>query len=206
VKHSVRFDALGTHLDWSLQGVFARQIDWFWSNMEKGFVLWHPSQHEPLTWPVPPRHGDPVGAIHRAPQTWKDGRRQDLYIRFENLDWVRPDLRDVIRHRHVIIVAGLGLGEEALKAADPMGYRLHQWTQTDDGVVGQSSALPTRVPESPEQGGVWAAHCAEEIGNWEVFLPDLYRLWQVVEEGPRNPFTDLSVDGEGRAARYRFQT
>lgn len=204
MRQSVSFDDLGTHLDWELEGVFARQIDWFWSNMEKGFVLWHPEEHEPLSWPVPPEHGNPIGAIHNAPQTWKDGRRQDLYIRFEALEWVRPELRDGICHEHVIIVAGLGLGAAALEVADPMGYRLHQWTQTDRGVCGKSSALPTRVPETREQGAVWAAHCAEEIGNWQVFLPDLYRLYRVVTDTRRNPFADLSVDGRGRAARYRF--
>lgn len=51
-------DARGTHFDWSLDGVTPRMIDWFWSNIEKGFMLWHPEQHEALEWPVPPRHGD----------------------------------------------------------------------------------------------------------------------------------------------------
>jgi hypothetical protein len=73
-------------------------IDWFWSNMEKGFVLWHPEQHEPMEWPVPPVHGQPLGAIHNAPQTWDDGRRQNLYIRFERLEDVKPEVRDVIVH------------------------------------------------------------------------------------------------------------
>jgi len=65
---TVEHDALGTHFDWQLDGVTPRMIDWFWSNMEKGFVLWHPEQHESLEWPVPPRHGDPLGAVHNAPQ------------------------------------------------------------------------------------------------------------------------------------------
>ena len=35
-------DGLGTHFDWTLDGVTPRMINWFWSNMEKSFVLWHP--------------------------------------------------------------------------------------------------------------------------------------------------------------------
>lgn len=202
MEYTVTHDDLGTHLDWSLEGVNAHEIDWFWSNMEKAFILWHPEQHEPLSWPVPPVHGNPLGAIHNAPQTWDDGRRQDLYIRFEHMKDVPAEQRSVIDHEHVIIVGGLGFGEEALAKADPMGYRLHQWSKSDTGVIGRSSALPTRMPETVEQGKTWAAHCGEEIGNWEVFLPQLYRLYQVVTDTRRNPFTDLSVTGKGSDAVY----
>jgi hypothetical protein len=203
VEYTVRHDALGTHLDWRLEGVTARMIDWFWSNMEKGFILWHPEQHEPLVWAVAPRHGNPLGAIHIAPQTWNDGRRQNLYIRFERLEDVPAEIRDRIVYEHVVIVAGLGLGEECLVRPDPMGYRLHQWQKTDEGVVGKSSAIGTRKKETVEEGKVWAAHCAEEVGNWAVFLPQIYKLYQVVTDTARNPCADLSVEGRGRTARYR---
>ena len=184
---TVEHDALGTHFDWQLDGVTPRMIDWFWSNMEKGFVLWHPEQHESLEWPVPPRHGDPLGAIHNAPQTWDDGVRQDLYIRFARLEDVDPEIRDVITHDHVMIVAGLGLSREELERDDPLGYRVHQWSASDTGVVGRSSGIGRRKPEDEAAGKVWAAHAAEEIANWEVFLPTLYRLWRVVGEGSAEP-------------------
>ena len=92
---TVEDDALGTHFDWQHDGVTPRMIDWFWSNMEKGFVLWHPEQHEYLEWPVRPH---------------------------------------------------------------------------DSGVAGRSSGIGRRKPEDEEAGRVWAAHAAEEIANWEVFL------------------------------------
>lgn len=204
MENTVTHDAMGTHLDWRLEDVTARMIDWFWSNMEKGFVLWHPEQHEPLQWAVSPQHGNPVGSIHIAPQTWSDGRRQNLYIRFEKLEDVPAAVRDYIVYEHVVIVAGLGLGEECLANPDPMGYRLHQWEKTDYGVVGKSSGIGTRKKETVEDGKVWAAHCAQEIGNWAVFLPRLYQLYKVVEDPRRNPYADLSVAGRGREARYRF--
>lgn len=202
MEYTVSHDALGTHIDWSLDDVTARQIDWFWSNMEKGFILWHPEQHETLLWPRPPRHGDLRGAIHNAPQTWDDGRRQDLYIRFEPLDTVAPHIRDVICHRHVIVVAGIGLSLDEMQQGEPWGYRIHQWTASDRGVTGKSSAIGTRRPETADEGKVWAAHAMQEVGNWEVFLPRLYDLYKVVKDPRRNPFTDLSVEGTGRAARY----
>jgi hypothetical protein len=202
MKYTVSHDAIGTHIDWELEGVTAREIDWFWSNMEKGMILWHPSQHEPMEWAVPVKHGDPRGSIHIAPQTWSDGQRQNLYIRFEHLEDLDPRHRDYICHTHVASVAGLGLGAECLEKPDPMGFRIHQWTPSDAGVTGKSTAIGARKKEGIEEGKVWAAHAAEEIGNWEVFLPDLYRLYKVVTDVKRNPYADLSVTGKGREARY----
>ncbi|WP_323000237.1 hypothetical protein [Castellaniella sp.] len=203
MKYTVSQDAMGTHIDWEHEGVTAHMIDWFWSNMEKGFILWHPEQHEPLEWAVPPQHGNPIGSIHIAPQTWDDGRRQNLYIRFEKLEDVPAEVRDYLVYEHVVIVAGLGLGEECLVNPDPMGYRIHQWQKTDSGVVGKSSGIGTRRKETPEDGRIWAAHCAQEIGNWGHFLPQLHTLYKVVTDTRRNPFADLSVDGKGRDAVYR---
>ncbi len=199
----IEHDALGTHFNWQLDGVTPRMIDWFSSNMEKGFVLWHPEQHEPLEWPVPPQHGNPLGAIHNAPQTWGDGRRQDLYIRFERLQEVPPEVRDVIVHEHVMVVAGLGLSEEEMRRGDPMGYRVHQSSAAAGGVNGRSSGVGRRKPEDAVAGKVWAAHAAQEVANWEVFLPTLYQLYRVVTDTRRNLITDWSVAGRGREARYR---
>jgi hypothetical protein len=203
LDRDVTQDDLGTHLTWRHDGVTARMIDWFWSNMEKAFLLWHPSQHEPLTWVVPPRDGDPVGSVHLAPQTWSDGTRQNLYIRLEDPATLPPRVRDVVDHEHCAVVAGLGFGPESLEVAEPMGYRVHQWSPSDDGVVGRSSAIGATKAETPEEGLVWAAHCAEEVGNWGVFLPVLYGLYRVVEDPRWNPFADLSVQGRGESLRYR---
>jgi hypothetical protein len=201
-SYKVSYDGVATHLDWQHEGVTARMIDWFWSNMEKCFILWHPEQHEELEWMVRPKQGNPLGAIHNAPQTWSDGRRQNLYIRQEAFDWVLPEARDYIIYDHVAIVAGLGLEESCLKDPQPMGYRIHQWQKSDDGVVGRSTAYGTRKKETEADGQVWAAHCAQEVGNWGVFLPTIYNLYRAVEDPRRNPFTDLAVTGRGREAKY----
>lgn len=195
-------DALGTHFDWTHDGITPRMLDWFWMNMEKGFMLWHPEQHEKLEWPVPPVHGNPLGAIHNAPQTWDDGRRQNIFIRFERLEDVPAEIRDLIVYQHVIIVAGLGFEASCMERPDPMGYRIHQWQGTDEGVVGRSSGIGTRRPETEADGRIWAAHAGQEIANWGHFLPQLYQLYRVVTDPRRNPFADLSVEGRGREARY----
>lgn len=197
-------DSMGTHIDWKHEGVTAKMIDWFWSNMEKGFILWHPAQHEPLQWAVPPVHGNPIGSIHIAPQTWNDGTRQNLYIRFEELSSLPEEVKEYIIYEHCVVVAGLGLGEEALKAEGVMGYRIHQWQKSDDGVIGKSSAIGMKKKETPEEGLVWAAHCTEEIGNWGEFLPQLYNLYKVVKNTNYNLYADLTVERVGAELRYKY--
>lgn len=197
-------DNMGTHLDWTHDSVTPKMIDWFWSNMEKGFILWHPAQHEHLEWAKAPVDGNPIGSIHIAPQTWNDGTRQNLYIRFEDLDTIPAEVKDYIIYDHVVVVAGIGLGDEALKNPVVMGYRIHQWQRTDFGVVGKSSAIGMAKKESKEDGIVWAQHCEEEIGSWGVFLPTLYSLYKVVENPLTNPFADLSITELGRNAKYRY--
>ncbi len=70
-------------------------------------------------------------------------------------------------------------------------------------MIGRSSGIGTRKPETVEDGKVWAAHAGQEIRNWGAFLPQLYQLYRVVTDIRRNPFTDLSVEGRGREAVYR---
>jgi hypothetical protein len=195
-------DRLGTHIDWEHDGVTARMIDWFWSNMEKGMLLWHPNQHEPLQWYVPPKHGDLVGSVHIAPQTWNDGTRQNLYIRMEDLRTLPREYTDLIVYSHVYVAGGYT--EETIDAGKPMGYRLHQWQSTDAGVVGRSSALAGVKKPTPEEDLVWAEHCTQEIGNWGVFLPQLYDLFKVITNTTYNPFSDLTVEVTDGAAHYKY--
>ena len=204
MEYSITQDDVGTHIDWSHDGVTARMIDWFWSNMEKCFLLWHPEEHEPLTWEIAPQHGNHVGAIHLAPQTWSDGTRQNLYIRFEDLAEVPEIAKQYLEYEHAVIVAGLGFGAENMVNPNPMGYRVHQWQTTDSGVVGKSHAIGTRKKETKEEGMVWAKHCIGEVGNWGVFLPQLYTLYRVVKNTAYNPFTDLTIVGQGAVARYKY--
>ena len=202
MKHIETDDAM--ILEWELESVTARMIDWFWSNMEKCILLWHPAQHEPLEWAVPPEHGNPVGAIHIAPQTWNDGTRQNLYIRLEDLAAIPDQCKSHLKHEHAAVVCCIGMGEEALKNPQPWGYRIHQWTRSDNGVVGSSTAIGALKQENHEDKLNWAAHCEEEISNWAVFLPTLYPLYQVVKNTRYNPFTDLSIEKKGDKVRYKY--
>lgn len=202
MDYAITQDPHGTHLEWALKEVQPRMIDWFWSNMEKCFLLWHPEEHEPLQWAIPPKHGDIVGAVHIAPQTWSDGKRQNLYIRFEDFKNVPTVVKSYVKYKHCIIVAGLGFGEESLYVNEPLGYRVHQWEATPEGVKGMANAFGWKKPENYEEGMIWAKHAATEIANWGVFLPQLYQLYQVVKNTKYNPFMNLSVRESGGLLTY----
>jgi hypothetical protein len=57
-------------------------------------------------------------------------------------------------------------------------------------------------PLETERGLIWAKHCAEEMGYFQNFLPDLYRLWSVVKNPKLNPHFSFKIVREGKSLRY----
>jgi hypothetical protein len=43
-------------------------IDWWFDNMEKGFALWHPSDHKGFEWEISPAKVGHVGAVQLTTQ------------------------------------------------------------------------------------------------------------------------------------------
>lgn len=193
-----------THIDWELEGITPKMIDWFWSNMEKGFALWHPIEHTDFYWYSKPVGNKALGKIHVAPQVWSDGTLIRPHIRFDDVETLPEDIRDIIVYNHVLVATGISLTGENVKDDDPpIAYRIHQWEGTDAGVRGRSSAIPMQPnPLETERGLIWAKHCGEEIGYFKDFLPDLYRLWSVIKNTAINPFFSLRVIREGKSLRY----
>lgn len=191
-------------IEWELEGVTAKMIDWFWSNHEKCNILWHPAQHEALEWGIPPVDGNPIGSVHIAPQTWDDGKKQNLYIQLRNVAEIDKQYHEYIKYNHVAIASCIGLGEGALKNPIPWGYRIHTWEASDKGVIGQSTAIGLKEPETHEQKLTWAAHAGEEVDNWAVFLPTLYNLYKVVTNPKWNPYADLTIERTNEGFRYKY--
>ncbi|MDL2295076.1 hypothetical protein LJC60_10775 [Ruminococcaceae bacterium OttesenSCG-928-D13] len=193
-----------THINWTLDGVTADMLNWFWSNMEKGDNLWHPDQHHDFSW-MPGysvKEIGVLGSIHIAPQTWNDGRDLNIHIRCERIEDTPEDLRACIKYDHAYIAAGISMTGENVKPDDPsQGYRLHQWQKSDNGVVGMSTGMTVEGNDT-ESGLIWAEHAVEEVGNWEVFLPDLHRLYKVITRKDINPYYSLRLEGLGAQARY----
>ena len=203
MQSAIWTDAVGTHIDWTLDGVTPQQLDWFWSNMDKCDYLWHPDQHNGFAWFISPQQmGGMEGTIHIAPQTWGNGISMKIYIRVERLADVPEKVRQYIKYDHAIIVAGISLTGENVHADDPaIGYRLHQWQASDNGVVGMSSAIEMTENDAGD-GAIWAAHASEEVGNWEVFLPTLWKLYRVITREDICPCYSLALAGTGVDAVY----
>ena len=182
-----------THIDWELNDVTPYQLDWFWRNMEKGDYLWHPNQHKGFEWWISlEQAGGPLGSVHVAPQTWNDGVKIRPYIKMVRLEDVPDEMRDLIKYDHVVIAGAISILGDNVKADDPvLGYRIHQWQKSDGGCVGMSSGMEAKE-NAADDGLIWAAHATEEVGNWEVFLPDLVRLYRVIPT-PRSRPTTRSV-------------
>jgi hypothetical protein len=194
-----------THIDWELWDVTSRMLNWFWCNMEKGDNLWHPNQHHNFSWmpgyTVQDKKGF-IGSIHIAPQTWSDGKDLNIYIRAEKLEDVPEYVRNYIKYDHAIIVSGISMTGENVKPDDPsLGWRLHQWQKTDDGVIGMSTGITPEGADT-ESGEVWAKHAIEEVSNWEVFLPDLFRLYKVIAREDISPYQSFRLTGKGKDAVY----
>jgi hypothetical protein len=192
-----------THVDWEIEDVTPKMINWFWSNMEKCDFLWHPNQHHDFEWFVGIKElGTPIGSIHIAPQTWNDGKTIKPYIRLEGLASVPDEVKAIVKYDHVVIVGAISIFGENVKRDDPiLAYRVHQWQTSDVGLVGMSSAVAMHHNDA-DDGLIWAAHASEEIGNWEVFLPDLYRLYKVIKDPNICPYFTFKVDGLGKDIRY----
>ena len=194
-----------THIEWELDGVTPRMIDWFWSNMEKGFALWHPIEHTGFRWEVRPEQSF-LGAVHVAPQRWSDGTLFEPHIRFDDVASLPADVASLVVYDHCVVAAGISLSKKDYRPDNPVvAYRIHQWTATDSGVQGRSSAVPMQPePLEVEKGRamVWAKHAAEEVHYWGDFLPALYRLYSVVKNHEVNPFFSLKVKREGPVIRY----
>jgi hypothetical protein len=193
-----------THIDWELEGVTPKMLNWFWSNMDKAFFLWHPGQHTAFYWTIPPKHGQALGAIHVAPQVWADGTKIEPHIRFEDVATLPQEIADIIVYDHAVIAVGICLKKEDYKPDNkPIAYRVHQWEKTDSGVKGISTAIPvTDDPLETERGLIWAEHASEEVGNWANFLPELYKLYSVVNNTEVNPYFSFKVTREGKQLNY----
>ena len=167
-------------------------------------MLWHPSEHEPLSWAVPGTAGNPGrGRPPRAADVVGRHVPQPLHPlrgsgHARSGDPGAHRLRALRRRRRASASAPRASTSRSRWATASTSGR-----RRTSGVVGRSSAIGRRGPRAPEEGLVWAKHCAEEIGNWGVFLPQLYDLYRVVIGRELNPFADLSVVREDGIVRYR---
>ena len=109
---------------------------------------------------------------------------------------------NLIVYSHCLLAGGYV--QETIDTGQPFSYRLHQWRATDAGVTGRSSAVDAAKQFIPQEDLAWADHAIEEIGNWGVFMPQLYGLYRVVTNTAYNPFADLSVERQDGKVHYKY--
>ena len=154
-----------------LIGVTPEMIDWWWVNMEKGYPLWEPNDHKSFVWEVPPPIGGYLGAIQIAEE--KMGPMPPMKIRIR---WDDPDSCPIPRtYEHAIVASGI----------DPEGnvgaMILHEWEKGLHGTR-MRSTMRFLGPVPPGLPEIWKNHDRAEVSTFPNFLPDLYRLWQVVKD------------------------
>ena len=212
--YNVTQDAQGwTHFDWTIDGITADMIDWHWSNMDKTFILWHPTSHIRFDWIIPTTKDRFIGAVHRAPQLRRGGKPANPNtpgLLFDNPMTLPSEIVDQTIYDHACFVNRVNLDESWHICSAPSNvYRLHQWKQTDRGVVGRLSAINcnvTDMAEELEKGEIWVEHAVEEIENYSCFLAEIYKLWSVVRGRPDVHFThSLKLVRTMSGIKYEWQ-
>ena len=178
-----------------LHGVTPDMIDWWWVNMEKGFVLWHPEDHKGFEWEVPPGVDSHIGAIQIAPQSHGGEALRRPRIRWDDPATLTSDIVDIVVYDHLLV--GASINPEGKVQA----YRIHQYEAVDYGTRMRSAAI-SLVPWPREAGMAWGKHCTSEMGAFPRFLPELYKMWQVVKDPTINRQCCLKIKKEGSTIKY----
>jgi len=162
-------DAVVDHEE--LVGVTPEMIDWWWVNMEKGYPLWEPNDHKSFIWEVLPPVGCYLGAIQIAEE--KMGPMSPIKIRIR---WDDPDDCPIPRiYAHAIVASGINDGGEV------QAMILHEYEKSPRGTR-MRSTMRFMGPVPPGLPEIWKMHDMAEVSTFPNFLPDLYRLWQVVKD------------------------
>jgi hypothetical protein len=163
-------------------------LDWFFDNMEKGFHLWHPTQHKAFEWEVSPSKVGHVGSVQL---TWQkatdDGPVQK--IRIEAIDVGLCPIP--ITHEHITVFCGQFDSE-----GKPLHIVIHQWEAASYGTRHRSTAVgrgPRAKVTPPKVSQSGPTHQQVEMARLSEFLPGLYKMWQVVTDPVINVPSCLKV-------------
>ena len=184
--------------------VTAKQMDWHFSNIEKVYNLWHPNCHIDFAW-IKPQTEHPLNAVHWASELYGPPGEEAFMavaIRQFPFDEVPPFVKQYAEHEHVLIFAAIPC-EKPEDYAEPPQYPIyvvHSYSDKGDTTVGMDYCVwlnETRF------GHMWAPHGTVEAAGIENFLPQLYDLYQLVDNPLVNRQFDFTVEGTGENIRYR---
>lgn len=183
------------------------QMNWLFSNMEKIYNLWHPGCHIDFAW-IKPQNEHPINAVHWASELYGPPGQEfpmSVAIRQLPLEYVPPFVTQYIEHDQALVFAAHPcekIEDYVEKADDDCQYPLyvvHSYSAKGDTTEGIDYCVWFNETQF---GHGWAPHATEEASSVENFLPQLYELYDVIDNRYVNRKFDFKVSGKGAEARY----
>lgn len=192
-----------------LPGVTSEMIDWFWSNMEKGYYLWAPGSHKRFQWIEEPWEVGFTNSIHTCIENMHDMQAVDpkvaagegygmLYYRRYDMD-VYP-FNMCLDH---CIIEG-----QKDENGHTWFYNIHMWEDVEGGAIHRTAGCcekyeqgalilpPDEFPQKPGQKNGFE-HGEFELCHWPKFLPGLFEVWKDHPDPTQNVMYDLTVKKTG---------
>ncbi|MCQ2530094.1 MAG: hypothetical protein MJ086_02405 [Lachnospiraceae bacterium] len=174
-------------------GVEAKMVDWFWANMEKGYLLWAPGEHHGFDWIVPPCEVGYEGSVEGSYEF--DATKP---IKITRLGMQHYPYTDCYEHCWLSCFSD-----------DPDdGFLIHMYEDCPGGIKWRTISVSSQkrmegmkkmmemaakmaaegkpMPPRPDIAG----HMEYESGRLKDFLPQLYALWV----GHPDPFENMQFD------------
>lgn len=179
-----------------IPGVTAKMVDWFWANMEKGYHLWAPGEHYGFDWIVAPcdvgYEGSKEGSYEFDPTSPIEITR----ISVEHYPFTEC-------YEHCWIACF-----DDTKPED--GFLIHMYQDVEGGIYWRSVGVETeasikaymeKMEKQMKEEGASAAprpdipdHMAYESATLNLFLPQLYALWENHPDPWENMQYDLTTE------------
>ena len=166
-----------------IPGVTAKQADWWWGNMEKGYHIWAPGEHYGFDWIVPPCEVGYEGSVEAS-------------YEFDP--------------RHPLTITRLGMQNYPFtycfehcwlaksKIGPVSGQLIHIYQDSEDGLEWRTVQYSTKtmanlMEKASGQMPDVSAHMEYESGRLNAFLPQLYDLWKDHPDPWQNIHFDLTT-------------
>ena len=163
--------------------VTARQIDWWWANMEKGYHLWAPGEHYGFDWIVPPCEVGYEGSVEASYEY--DPVHPIILTRLGMQEYPFTDCFE-----HCWMSWGC-LGPVKL-------VLIHMYQDVPGGIYWRSIQFMTEdmrdlMMSVKDQLPDVSSHMKYESGRFNAFLPTLYDLWKDHPDPWQNVHYDLTT-------------
>ena len=164
-------------------GVNSEMIDWWWGNLEKGYLLWAPGEHYGFEWIVPPCEVGYEGSVEASYE----------------FDPVHPMVITRIgmqEYPFTECFSHCWIAEGFLGPVKTMLVHMHE--DVPDGIYWRTVQVMTKemqeqmlrnADKMPDAN----AHTGYESGRLRYFLPALYALWKDHPDPWQNVHFDLTT-------------